>query len=65
MKDCLRCGQSNEVSAIGEVLVNFVCDTCRLDSGAFHFGHDTTIKKMEYQMIEESGPAGHGKYANG
>ena len=61
MKDCLRCGQSNEVSAIGEVLINFVCDGCRLDSGEFHFGHDMTIKQMEYQMVEVFVPAGHGE----
>jgi hypothetical protein len=49
MRECLRCGQLSEVSDIGEVLVNFVCDQDRLDNNSFHYGHDTTIKAMEYQ----------------
>jgi hypothetical protein len=55
-KECKRCGQEASVSAIGEALFNFVCDICRLDSGAFHFGRDITIKAMEYQMVS------HGPY---
>jgi hypothetical protein len=62
MKDCLRCGQLSGVSEIGGVLVNFVCDGCRLDSEAFHYGHDVSIKAMEYQMAESSRNT---KYANG
>lgn len=50
MKECKRCGQMSGVSAIGESLFHFVCDTCRLDNAEFHYGHDTTRKAMEYQL---------------
>jgi hypothetical protein len=53
MKECLRCGQDAEVSAIGEVLINFVCDTCRRDKNGWEFNR-TRIKDMEYEMPEPS-----------
>lgn len=51
MKRCLRCGQDSDLSAIGEMLFNFVCDVCRHDKNGWEFNGMRT-KDMEYEMPE-------------
>lgn len=51
MKICLRCGQDSKLSSIGEALINFVCDNCRLDNGQWHWGDDVTPRDMERLSI--------------
>lgn len=58
MKTCLRCNEEKKVSVIGFALANFICDTCRNDNNAWHMGHDSTIKDMEYQLAEPENPSG-------
>lgn len=51
MKQCLRCGEHRELSDIGAVLVNFVCDGCRKDSSGWEF-NGVRLQDMEYQSVE-------------
>jgi hypothetical protein len=56
MKNCLRCGKEETPSAIGAVLVNFICDECRTGKAEWHWGEDVTIKDMEKLMGQPENP---------
>ncbi len=51
MQVCNRCGQEKSVSAIGEALYHFVCDTCRLDNATWDF-NNVHLATMEYESPE-------------
>ncbi len=49
-KECLRCASIVKVGQIGAYLVNFVCDTCRMDNNSVEFKSD----KVEWTSEKHS-----------